>query len=89
MKELAALEEETSQNALFSPTGHGRASSAMCTFLILNMSSLQLIPITMIAYRSQYGSSDPASIVVPALLATTLSTLTGILAAKGFERIWP
>jgi len=65
------------------------ASNAMCTFLILNMSSLQLIPINMIAYRSQYGSIAPASIVMPALLATTVSTIVGLLAAKLFERIWP
>ena len=34
----------------------GTASNEMCTFLILNISSLQLIPVNMIAYRSQYGS---------------------------------
>ena len=61
----------------------------MCTFLILNMSSLQLIPINMIAYRSQYGSVAPASIVMPALLATAVSTIVGIVAAKLFERFWP
>lgn len=67
----------------------GVATNAMCTFLILNMSSLQLIPINMIAYRSQYGSVAPAAIVMPALLATTVSTIVGILAAKAFERTWP
>ena len=67
----------------------GRATNAMCTFLILNMSSLQLIPINMIAYRSQYGSVAPASIVMPALLATAVSTIVGIVAAKLFERFWP
>lgn len=65
------------------------ASNAMCTFLILNMSSLQLIPINMIAYRSQYGSVNPAMIVMPALLATAVSTLVGAIAAKCFERTWP
>lgn len=71
-------------------TSHPRAASNdMCNFLILNMSSLQLIPINMIAYRSQYGSVNPASILMPALLATTVSTLAGILAAKFLERIWP
>ena len=67
----------------------GVASRAMCTFLILNMSSLQLIPINMIAYRSQYGSVSPAAIVMPALLATTVSTIVGIVAAKWLEKIWP
>lgn len=65
------------------------ASDAMCTFLILNMSSLQLIPINMIAYRSQYGSVSPAAIVMPALLATTVSTIVGIFAAKWLGKIWP
>lgn len=59
-----------------------RASNEMCTFLVLNISSLQLIPINMIAYRSQYGSVNPASIIAPAILATTVSTLTGVLFAK-------
>lgn len=67
----------------------GTATNAMCTFLILNMSSLQLIPINMIAYRSQYGSVSPAAIVMPALLATSVSTLVGILAARLLERTWP
>jgi len=65
------------------------ASNAMCTFLILNMSSLQLIPINMIAYRSQYGSVSPAAIVMPALMATTVSTIVGIFFAKWLEKIWP
>jgi spore maturation protein A len=67
----------------------GAASNDMCNFLILNMSSLQLIPINMIAYRSQYGSANPATILMPGLLATTASTLAGIAAAKLLERIWP
>ncbi len=67
----------------------GIATNSMCTFLILNMSSLQLIPINTIAYRSQYGSVSPAAIVMPALLATAVSTVVGILAAKVLERTWP
>ena len=60
----------------------GTASTSMCTFLILNISSLQLIPVNMIAYRSQYGSAAPASIIMPAIAATLFSTLVGIAAAK-------
>lgn len=59
------------------------ASDDMCTFLILNISSLQLIPINMIGYRSQYGSARPSAIIVPALIATLVSTLVGIVYAKG------
>ena len=45
----------------------GTASNEMCTFLILNISSLQLIPVNMIAYRSQYGSVNPAGIIAAAI----------------------
>lgn len=58
------------------------ASKSMCTFLILNISSLQLIPVNIIAYRSQYGSTNPTSIVGAAIVATCVSTLTGIVFAK-------
>lgn len=57
----------------------GIASNAMCNFLILNISSLQLIPINVIAYRSQYGSTDPADIILPGIIATCMSTLVAIL----------
>lgn len=55
------------------------ASDEMCTFLIINISSLQLIPVNIIAYRSQYGSVNPAAIVAPAILATLVSTLAAII----------
>lgn len=60
----------------------GWASNEMCTFLIVNISSLQLIPINIIAYRSQYGSINPSGIVGGAIAATTVSTLAGILFCK-------
>jgi spore maturation protein A len=55
------------------------ASCDMCTFLIINISSLQLIPVNIIAYRSQYGSISPTEILGAALVATTTSTIAGIL----------
>ena len=58
------------------------ASRDMCTFLIINISSLQLIPVNMIAYRSQYGSANPTRIVGAAIIATLISTLSGIIFAK-------
>lgn len=58
------------------------ATNEMCTFLVLNISSLQLIPVNIIAYRSQYNSANPAAIVAPAILATTVSTIVGILFCK-------
>lgn len=63
----------------------GIATNAMCTFLILNISSLQLIPVNMIAYRSQYGSVNPAAVLGPALVATTCSTLAAVVFCKGMD----
>ena len=59
-----------------------RATKEMCTFMIVNMSSLQLIPVNMLAYRVRYGSANPTEIVGPAILATTISTIVAILFAK-------
>ncbi|MCR5737185.1 MAG: nucleoside recognition protein [Eubacterium sp.] len=58
------------------------ATDEMCTFLVLNISSLQLIPVTIVAYRNQFGAENPSAIVVPAILATFASTMTGILYCK-------
>lgn len=64
----------------------GTASNEMCTFLILNISSLQLIPVNIIAYRSQYGSSNPAAIAGPAIAATMASTLAAVVFCKIAEK---
>lgn len=58
------------------------ASTYMCTFLVINISSLQLIPVNIIAYRSQYGSVDPMAVVAPGLIATLITTLVGIMFCK-------
>ncbi|NLJ97550.1 MAG: nucleoside recognition protein [Clostridiales bacterium] len=57
------------------------ASCDMCTLLIVNISSLQLIPVNIIAYRSQYGSVNPAEIILPGIIATSVSTLAGVIFA--------
>lgn len=62
------------------------ASNEMCTFLILNISSLQLIPVNMIAYRQQYGSVNPAGIIAPAIAATFVSTAVAVVYCKGKDR---
>lgn len=94
MEELAKLEAERG-NPAYLPEQQGIeaagarvASNEMCTFLILNISSLQLIPVNMIAYRSQYGSVNPAGIIAPAILATFVSTLTAVIYCKGKDRRW-
>ena len=53
--------------------------------LSVNISSLQLIPVNMIAYRSQYGSVNPAVIVGPAIVATALSTGVAVVFCKCME----
>ena len=65
------------------------ASVDMCTFLIINMSSIQLLPINLIAYRSQYGSVNPAAIVAPAILATFISSVivTGFAVLMGRRKV--
>ena len=87
MEALADLEEQRGnpeyQKNRETSGGRGRrASRVMCTFLILNISSLQLIPVNMIAYRSQYGSVNPARIIAPAILATFISTAVAVIYCK-------
>lgn len=62
------------------------ASNAMCNFLILNISSLQLIPVNVISFRSQYGSVDPTAIVGAGIVATAISTGTAIIFCKIMDR---
>ena len=83
MKALEQIEEERRNGrGAGRKRPRGTASNEMCTFLILNISSLQLIPVNMIAWRSQYGSSNPETVVGPALLATACSTLTAVIYCK-------
>lgn len=63
-----------------------RASDSMCMLLIVNASSVQLLPLTVIALRSAAGSFAPAEIVLTALIATTITTAVGITAGKILQR---
>ena len=62
--------------------GRNIATKEMCDFLIINISSLQLIPVNIIAYRAQYGSVTPTDIVGPAIAATTVGTIVAIIFCK-------
>ena len=90
MKELEKIEEERRKEKAAKMTVHavpkGTASNEMCTFLIMNISSLQLIPINIIAYRSQYHSTSPAAVAGPCFAATMVSTLAAILFCKIMDR---
>lgn len=61
------------------------ASDAMCMFLAVNTSSVQLVPVTAIAYLAANGATNPTSVVVSALLATLCSTIAGVSVAKFFS----
>lgn len=65
-----------------------RATHDMSMFLIINTSSVQLIPATVIALRSSYGSLNPGEIIGTSLIATTCSTMAGIVSAKMFRRYY-
>ena len=83
MEELSKLEEDRRSGRLPGPVRkRGIASNEMCTFLIINISSLQLIPVNVIAYRSQYGSVNPAGIVGAGIAATAVSTLAAVIYCK-------
>ncbi len=67
-----------------------KASDEMCTFLVMNISSLQLIPVNIIAYRSAYGAVAPTAIILPALCSTGISTAAALIfckAAMGISRL--
>ncbi|MDM8309132.1 nucleoside recognition domain-containing protein [Phocaeicola barnesiae] len=63
------------------------ASNPMIMFLVLNTSSLTLIPISIMVYRAQLGAAQPTDVFVPILLATFFSTLAGIITVSLYQRI--
>ncbi len=78
MKGLARIQDERQKSK--PQKKHKRiATDEMCALLVLNISSLQLIPVNIIAYRSQYGSANPTAIIGPGIVATTVSTVTAIV----------
>ncbi len=66
----------------------GTATNAMCTFLAINTSSIQLLPTTAIAILASQHAQDPTAIVGTAFLATICSTLAGVVAVKAMQN-WP
>ena len=65
----------------------GVATNAMCTFLAINTSSIQLIPATAVAILSAAGATNPTSIIGTAFVATVCSTAAGIIAVKSLEKL--
>lgn len=63
------------------------ASNAQILFLVLNTSSLTLLPVTIFMYRAQQGAADPTAVFLPILLATTASSLVGFLSVAVMQRL--
>ena len=79
LKAMRALQELNP-----SPTS---ASNAQILFLVLNASSLTLLPVTIFMYRAQQGAADPTLVFLPILLATSASTLVGLLSVAFMQRL--
>ena len=62
------------------------ATKEMAMFMIINMSSLQIVTISVLAYRAQYNSANPSEIIGPGFLATLISTVLAVVYAKYMER---
>jgi len=63
------------------------ASDAQILFLVLNTSAVTLFPVTILLYRAQLGAPDPASVFIPILIATSCSTLAGLLVTAAVQRL--
>ena len=64
-----------------------QASNAQILFLVLNTSSVTLFPVTIFAYRTQLGAVNPTDVFIPILIATYMSTMTGLLAVAAVQKI--
>lgn len=63
------------------------ATNPMIMFLVLNTSGLTLIPMSVLVYRTQLGAAQPTDVFIPILLATTVSTIAGLLVTSIYQRI--
>jgi spore maturation protein A len=79
---LKAMEELNTLNKKV-----GTATNAMCTFLVINTSNVQLIPATVIAIRAASGSTNPTEIIGPVILATAFSTIVGVIVVKALAKL--
>lgn len=70
---LKAMKELEKENKV-----PGRATDGMITFLVLNTSGVTIIPMTVIALRMGYSSINPTNIIIPSIIATSISTISGL-----------
>lgn len=78
MKAMEELQKENKDKT--------KLSKSMMTLLVLNMSSIQLIPTTVIALRASYGSHNPAEIVFPVLIASFVAVAVGLIIVRVFYK---
>lgn len=64
-----------------------RATDSQIMFLVLNTSSVTVVPVTVLLYRAQQGAVDPAAVYLPMLMATTVSTFVGVALTARVQRI--
>ena len=64
-----------------------KASNAQIMFMVLNASGLTIIPISILVYRAQLGSTNPADVFIPILISTFAATLAGIIAVSIIQKI--
>ncbi|HVB02224.1 MAG TPA: nucleoside recognition domain-containing protein [Chitinophagaceae bacterium] len=79
---LKAMEELQSLNPV-----KDTATNAQIMFLVLNASSLTLLPINIMAYRSQLHAANPSDVFIPILIATFFSVMTGLITVSIYQRI--
>jgi spore maturation protein A len=78
LKSMAMLDEENG----YSPV----ASDAMCMFMAVNMSMIQIVPVTIVKIRSDAGSIDPGNIIIPSIIVGLISMAASIVVCKFYER---
>lgn len=80
---IKAMEELQKQNK-----DKTSASNAMCMFLAMNTAGFQLVPATVIAVLISAGYKNPASIIAPTLVVTSIAFVSAIVLSKVFEKFW-
>jgi len=78
LKSMEMLDQENRRGTV--------ASNAMCMFIAVSMSMIQLVPITVIKIRNDLGSEDPGNIIIPSILAGLVSMAVSIFICKLYER---
>ena len=78
---LTAMEELAKENKF-----KGSASNAMCMMVVINTASIQLIPTTLLAFRSAYNSQSPFEIMPAVWIVSVCSVVLGVISAKIFEK---